>query len=81
MDFGSGVAKRVSTLKRPSAGVEEGSGARPRRGRSRRDPVPRWEDMNKLVFSSDQAVFLGLDEGEAVRLLASGSKRILLERV
>jgi hypothetical protein len=37
--------------------------------------------MDKLVFSSDQAAFLGLEEGEAVRLLASGSKTILLERV
>jgi hypothetical protein len=37
--------------------------------------------MDKLVFSSDQSAFLGLEEGEAVRLLASGSRTILLERV
>ncbi len=37
--------------------------------------------MDKLVFPSDQSARLGLKEGESVRLLASGSKTILLERV
>jgi len=37
--------------------------------------------MEKLVFPSNQAARLGLKEGEAVRLLASGSKTILLERL
>jgi hypothetical protein len=37
--------------------------------------------MEKLVFPSDQSVRLGLKEGESVRLLASGSKTILLERL
>ncbi len=37
--------------------------------------------MDKLAFSADQSAFLGLEEGESVRLLASGSKTILLERV
>ncbi len=37
--------------------------------------------MDKLVFPSNQAARLGLKEGESVRLLASGSKTILLERV
>jgi len=37
--------------------------------------------MEKLVFPSDQSARLGLKEGESVRLLASGSKTILLERL
>ncbi len=37
--------------------------------------------MEKLVFPSDQSTRLGLREGESVRLLASGSKTILLERL
>jgi len=37
--------------------------------------------MDKLVFPSDQSARLGLKEGESVRLLASGSKTILLERM
>jgi len=37
--------------------------------------------MDKLVFPSDQSARLGLKEGESVRLLASGVKTILLERV
>ncbi|MCH8890417.1 MAG: DUF4388 domain-containing protein, partial [Myxococcales bacterium] len=37
--------------------------------------------MDKLVFPSDQSARLGLKEGESVRLLAGGSKTILLERV
>ncbi|MBW2542226.1 MAG: DUF4388 domain-containing protein [Deltaproteobacteria bacterium] len=37
--------------------------------------------MDKLVFPSDQSARLGLKDGESVRLLASGSKTILLERV
>ncbi len=37
--------------------------------------------MEKLVFPSDQSARLGLNEGESVRLLASGSKTILLERL
>ena len=37
--------------------------------------------MEKLVFPSNQSARLGLKEGESVRLLASGSKTILLERL
>jgi len=37
--------------------------------------------MDKLVFPSDQSARLGLKDGESVRLLASGVKTILLERV
>jgi hypothetical protein len=37
--------------------------------------------MEKLVFPPDQSARLGLKEGESVRLLASGSKTILLERL
>jgi hypothetical protein len=37
--------------------------------------------MDKLVFPSDQSARLGLKEGESVRLLASGAKTIVLERV
>jgi hypothetical protein len=37
--------------------------------------------MDKLVFSPEQSARLGLDEGEAVRVLAAGSKTVLLERV
>ncbi len=37
--------------------------------------------MEKLVFPPDQSARLGLKEGESVRLLASGSKTILLERM
>ena len=37
--------------------------------------------MDKLVFPPDQSARLGLKEGESVRLLAGGSKTILLERV
>jgi len=37
--------------------------------------------MDKLVFPSDQSARLGLEEGESVRLLASGTKTILLERL
>ncbi|HEX9814283.1 MAG TPA: DUF4388 domain-containing protein [Myxococcota bacterium] len=37
--------------------------------------------MDKLVFPSDQSARLGLKEGESVRVLASGTKTILLERV
>jgi len=37
--------------------------------------------MEKLVFPSNQSARLGLAEGESVRLLASGSKTILLERL
>jgi len=37
--------------------------------------------MGKLVFPPDQSARLGLEEGESVRLLASGPKTILLERL
>ncbi len=37
--------------------------------------------MEKLVFPSEQSARLGLEEGESVRLLASGPKTILLERL
>jgi hypothetical protein len=37
--------------------------------------------MDKLVFPSDQSARLGLKDGESVRLLASGVKTILLERI
>jgi hypothetical protein len=37
--------------------------------------------MEKLVFPPDQSARLGLKDGESVRLLASGSKTILLERL
>ena len=37
--------------------------------------------MEKLVFSPEQSAHLGLNEGEAVRVLASGSRTVLLERI
>ncbi len=37
--------------------------------------------MGKLVFPPDQSARLGLKDGESVRLLASGPKTILLERL
>jgi hypothetical protein len=39
------------------------------------------EDLDKLVFSPENSLRLGLADDEPVRVLASGSKTILLERV
>ena len=37
--------------------------------------------MDKLHFSTEQSAFLGIGEKESVRLLATGSKTVLLERL